>query len=187
MGTDKAQLRFGEERMLDRQLRLLRSVCRSAAVLGPLESLMGRDVPVFPDELPGRGPLAGLYTGLKNTRTEFNLLLGCDLPFVQVRFLRYLCWRALASQADVSVPQSRDRWIQPLCAVYRRRALGVVRASLELGQNKVSGFFSRVRCVVIPWREIAQGGFAPRIFDNMNTLEDYQAAKRSFQHSTISI
>ncbi len=178
MGRDKAKLLLGRETMLDRQLRMLRPVCRSVAVLGPRAIVTGLDVPVFPDEMPGRGPLGGIFTGIKRTRTEFNLFLGCDLPFLEVAFLRYLCKRALECQADVTVPKSQNHRLQPLCAVYRRRALGAVRTSLESGENKVSQFFSRVRCVVIPWRDIARGGFAARIFDNMNTPEDYQAATK---------
>ncbi len=176
MGRSKAQLLLGHETTLERQIRLLRSVCRFVAVLGPPMHFQGLEIPVFPDEFTGRGPLAGLYTGLVRTRTEFNLFLGCDLPFMEARFLQYLCRRAFESRADVTIPESREHGFHPLCAVYRRRALWAVRASLAAGENKVSRFFSRVRCEVLATREIARAGFAPRIFDNMNTIDDYQRA-----------
>lgn len=181
MGKDKTRLVLSAETMVERQLRLLRSVCPSVTVLGPPESFYGLEACVLPDELPGRGPLGGLYTGLRWTSTEFNLFLGCDLPFMESSFLRILCQRALESRADVTVPMSHGRRLEPLCAVYRRRALGAVRNSLEAGENKVSGFYSVVRCEVIPWREIAGAGFGPRIFDNMNTPEDYAAARRTLK------
>ncbi len=178
MGRSKAHLPLGHETMLERQIRLLRSVCRSVAVLGPPEEFSGMAVPVFADEFTGRGPLAGLYTGLLHTHTEYNLFLSCDLPFMGVRFLRYLCGRALEGGADVTVPESREREFHPLCAVYRRRALWAIRASLLAGENKVSRFFWQVRREVVTAREIARAGFGLRIFDNMNTPEDYEAAKR---------
>lgn len=181
MGRPKALLVLGNETMLQRQIRWLRSVCRFVAVLGEPTSFPGLDVPVFSDELPGRGPLGGLYTGLLRTRTEFNLFLSCDMPFIEGRFLHYLCHRALESRADVTVPAFREHEYHPLCAVYRRRALWAVRASLEAGENKVRRFFVRVRCRVLDGREIARGGFAPWIFDNMNTPEDYQAAVQKFK------
>jgi molybdopterin-guanine dinucleotide biosynthesis protein A len=178
MGQDKSKLLVAGEALLQRQIRLLHSVCRSVAVLGPPQSFAGLEVPVFPDERPGRGPLGGLYTGLLQTRTEFNLFLGCDLPFMEASFLRYLCRRALERQADVTVPESRHHEFEPLCAVYRRRALGAVRRSLDSGENKVTRFFSRVRCEMIPWPEVSRAGFSPRIFVNMNTPQDYEEAKR---------
>ena len=178
MGRSKARLRLGLETMLERQIRLLRAVCRSVAILGPLEEYSDVAVPVLADEFTGRGPLAGLYTGLQHTRTEYNLFLSCDLPFLTVRFLGYLCGRALAGEADVTVPKSRLRGFHPLCAVYRRRALPAIRATLQAGQNKVSRFFWRVDCQVVTTKEIARAGFGLRIFDNMNTPEDYEAAMK---------
>jgi len=177
MGRSKALLVLSNETMLERQIRLLRSVCRSVGVLGLLEERSAMEVPVFADEFAGRGPLAGLYTGLLGTHTEYNLFLSCDLPFMNVRFLRYLVGRALEGGADVTVPQSPKRGFHPLCAVYRRRALWAIRSSLLAGENKVSRFFRRVRCQVVTAREIARAGFGLQIFDNMNAPEDYETAK----------
>jgi molybdopterin-guanine dinucleotide biosynthesis protein A len=176
MGQPKHLLQLGGETMLERQIRLLRSVARFVAVIGSAQSPPGLAIPVFPDEIPGRGPLGGILTGLRHTRTEFNLFVGCDLPFITPRFLGYLARCALESQAEVTAPEDGHGAIQPLCAVYRRRALSKVRASLVLDINKTSGFFDRTRCEIVPWRDIARGGFTPRIFVNINTTADYQAA-----------
>lgn len=157
MGRDKTQLRLGGQTLAARQVRLLEAVCRSVAVIGPAGSLAGLEVPVIPDELPGHGPLGGIYTGLRYTRTELNLFLGCDMPFMEARFLRYLCARALAA----------------------------VRASLASGDNKVSGAFSRVRCLILPWRDIARDRFAPRLFINLNTPQDYEDAKRGIEGAPL--
>jgi molybdopterin-guanine dinucleotide biosynthesis protein A len=178
MGRDKTKLVLGGEKMVERQLHLLGSVCGSVAILGPPKSLNGFEASVLPDELPGRGPLGGLYTGLLWTSTEFNLFLGCDLPFMESSFLQFLCKRALHSRADVTVPMSRGGRFEPLAAVYRRRVLRAIRKSLKAGENKVTGLFLGVRCEAIPWGEIVRAGFGPRIFDNMNTLEDYAAARQ---------
>jgi len=178
MGREKCQLLLGGERMIDRQIRRLRSVCRSVAVVSSRTDLMVSEVPIIPDEFPGRGPLGAIFTGLLWTRAPFNLFLGCDLPFMPVGFLRYLARRALESDAEVTVPESHRHLYEPLSAVYRRSVLKTIRSSLETGENKVTRFFPRVRCLVIRRDEILRAGFSNRIFDNMNTPEDYQAAQR---------
>ena len=195
MGRPKAGLVLGSETMLERQVRLLGWVSRTVVVIGPaagygtseglIRSLAPHGVPVIPDELPGLGPLGGIYTGLRSTRTEFNLFVGCDLPFMQAHFLRALCDRALGSGADVTVPESPGRGLEPLVAVYRRRALPNVRASLRRGQNKVTSFYPQVRCQVLRWPEIVGSGFSARIFDNINTPEDYQRARRRVEASSV--
>src|SRR5881628_684146 len=73
MGRPKAALVLGDETMLARQVRLLKSVSRSVAVVGRLAgfeglearglgSAPGGDVRLLPDEFPGRGPLGGIYS-----------------------------------------------------------------------------------------------------------------------------
>jgi molybdopterin-guanine dinucleotide biosynthesis protein A len=185
MGRPKALLVIGGETMIERQVRLLGAVARKVFVVGwpadllkPKLTNIVRNLTFLPDKFEGRGPLGGIYTGLMQSRSEYNLFLGCDMPFVDGGFLEFLCRRALESRADVTVPKSWARRLEPLCAVYRRRAVGAVRDSLATGENKITRFFPRVRCEKIPWREIARAGFAPAIFDNINTPEEYEAAKK---------
>lgn len=177
MGRPKEALILDGETMLERQIRLLGAVCRSVAVVGrPAQA--PTDVLAFADELTGRGPLGGISTGLWRTRTEFNLFLGCDMPFMAARFLSYLGERALESRAGVTVPQTPGRGYQPLCAVYRREARAAVQAALAAGRNKVTSFYPKVRVRRIQWAEIARAGFGLRIFENMNTPADYDAVRR---------
>jgi molybdenum cofactor guanylyltransferase len=177
MGRPKDQLAGGCETMLERQVRLLGAVARSAAVLGPVERLAAPGLRVIPDERPGLGPLGGIATALARTRTEYNLFIGCDLPFLDSRFLRYLCREARACGADATVPESPGHQIHPTCAVYRRRALGAIRARLGRGDGRVRSFFPSVKCRVLRWPEIARAGFSALIFANMNTPDDYRSAQ----------
>jgi molybdopterin-guanine dinucleotide biosynthesis protein A len=179
MGRAKASLLLDGEPLVERQIRLLRSAARQVVVVGGSPGHLDElDVPCLPDAIAGRGPLAGIYTALLESRTEYNLVLGCDLPFVYRRLLAWLALRALADGSDVTVPRSRDGRLQPLCAVYRRRVLYAVRTRLAMGENKLSGFFSMVHCTTIPWWELADAGFRASVFDNMNTPEDYEYARK---------
>src|SRR5579862_9941941 len=95
MGCPKALLMLGGETMIERQLRVLRSVTQRALVAGwpsdlpwpaRIETLTG--VRRLPDAQAGRGPLGGIYTALTHSRSEFNLFLGCDMPFVEPALLQ---------------------------------------------------------------------------------------------------
>ena len=192
LGCPKALLMLGGETMIERQLRVLRSVTQRALVVGwpsdllwpaKIKNLSG--VPRLPDSQPGKGPLEGICTALTHSRSEFNLFLGCDMPFVEPELLQFLCRRALESRADVTVPKSHQRRLEPLCAVYRRRVLPEIRASLDAGEYKVSMFYSRVKCEIIPWREIVKAGFPTHVFDNLNVKKDFQKAKKFLSRSHL--
>ncbi len=177
MGKSKPHLILRGETMLERQVRLLRRVCRSVAVVGPGGDSADIGAPFLSDQIPDRGPLGGIYTGLAQSRTEFNLFVACDLPFLEPRLLMSLNSLALQSQADITFPEDRQGRIQPLCAIYRRKILRVVRARLAQGANKTDGYFRSVRLCVMPWREIVRAGFVAHIFDNINRPEDWEEAR----------
>jgi len=154
----------------------VRSVAGRVCILGPEALALGLDLKTLPDELPGSGPLGAIYTGLLHTHTEYNLFLSCDVPFMRARFLGCLARQALDSGADATLAATPRDGYQPLCAVYRRRVFPAVRRSLAAGRNKVVGFFPMVRVRVLQWPELARAGFLPSIFDNLNTLADYERA-----------
>lgn len=179
MGRAKQDLALGGEPMLSRQIRLLRSLCGQVGIAGGSKPRNDESDFYCEDEWPGRGPLGGIFSGLARARTEYNLFVGCDMPFLTPAFLRYLGARAVAARASVTTPESRSLRVQPLCAIYRRGARAAIRMSLMRDANKTSGFYNRVCCLVIRWREISRAGFRPDIFTNVNTPADYEAAGKS--------
>lgn len=184
MGRPKTLLKLAGITMIERQAQLLRQVTSGIVVMGwpaalslPVKQKSMRGVHWWPDILENRGPLGGIYAALERSRTEYNLFLGCDLPFMEAAFLEFLGQRALDSQADVTIPKSRERRLIPVCAVYRRRARQAIRKNLEAGENKITRFYPNVQCEIIPWREISRAGFGTRLFENMNTKHDYENVK----------
>lgn len=186
MGRPKHELVLEGETLLTRAVRRARSVAGRVCILGPADRAEGLDLVALPDELPGTGPLGAIYTGLMHTRTEFNLFLSCDMPFMEARFLRRLAQQGFESCADVTLAETPRDGYQPLGAIYRRRALPAVRWSLANGQNKVTGFFPRVRLCVLRWPELVRAGFPPSIFENLNTIEDYERAASKNRRSQKS-
>jgi molybdopterin-guanine dinucleotide biosynthesis protein A len=177
MGRPKAQLRLGGATLLERQVRLLASVCGQVVVVGAnVDAPSG--VPLIPDIFPGRGPLGGIHAALAASRTEFNLIVACDLPFLSRRLLLGLVHLATATGADVTVPEDRARRTVPVCAVYRKAIQGIVRIRLANGLNKADGYFRSVRVHRVAWSQIRRAGFPSHIFDNINRPEDFAEARR---------
>jgi molybdopterin-guanine dinucleotide biosynthesis protein A len=178
MGQPKPQLVLGSTTLLERQIRLLASACRSVAVVGSNAGMVSPDVQTIPDVLPGCGPLGGIHAALAASRTDFNLVVACDLPFLTPRFLRRLAERAILTQADVTIPEDQARRTVPVCAVFRKRIQGILRARLSLGLNKADSYLRYVQVHRLAWRDIRGAGFSPHLFDNINRPEDFEEAQR---------
>ena len=179
MGQDKAFMQVGGRTLLAQVLEVANSATGNAWIVGSKEKFAAFG-PVIEDTFPGQGPLAGIHAALAETRTELNLMIAVDMPFVRADFLDYLAAQARESAAVVVVPRTNIGF-QPLCAVYRRAFADVAERSLRAGKNKVDRLFSEVKTQVIEPEELARGGFGDEMFRNLNTEKDWQEAteKRS--------
>lgn len=180
MGADKAFLRFGQLTLVEHAIATAREACGTVALVGDKERLRPYGW-VIEDEFPGQGPLAGIHAGLmSNSAKDLNLFLAVDTPAIPPAFLRHLVDTAARQHAHVTVPRVGDR-IQPLCAVYRREFATVAEKALKAGRNKIDALFSLCPVHIIDEPEIKALGFAPNIFDNVNTPEDWQRIQQQFK------
>ncbi len=179
MGSNKALLEFAGEPLVARQIRVLREAGFSPTILGQAALYERFGAPVLPDDVPGLGPLGGMVTTLAHSASDWNLIVAVDLPYLTPQWLRALASRAVASDsADVIVPRS-DRGLEPLSAVYHRRALPVLRSALAAGVRKVTDALAHppgCRLLEISPEEWNRIAGEPLLFENINTMADYQKA-----------
>ncbi len=178
MGQDKADLKLDGRSLLEHALAGLRSVCREVAILGKRD-LYGQWAPVYEDIFPGCGPLGGIHAALTNSQTEYNLIIAVDTPFLQPDFLSYMAERAVASGAVVTTPEIAG-YTQPLCTVYGKAFLPIAERALKAGNYKITPLFPPGETVLISEQELRQFAFGAEMFENLNTPQDLERARRRF-------
>jgi molybdopterin-guanine dinucleotide biosynthesis protein A len=175
-GADKASLRLGGARIIDRQIAALTGVADELLIVAnDPHRYAAFQIPVIPDVIPGAGALGGVYTALRAARGEAVVILACDLPFVTRELLARLI-DELTPDDDAVMPRS-TRGLEPLCAVYRTRCAAEIRARIERRELQVSELPRGLRI-----REIGPDALAPydsegRLFVNVNTPHDYVRAR----------
>ncbi|HZQ67432.1 MAG TPA: molybdenum cofactor guanylyltransferase [Terriglobales bacterium] len=172
MGQDKALLELDGETLLVRVLKLARLVAPQVRIIGDAK----RFAPwgdVVEDIYPEHGPLGGIHAALTGTRTDLNLVLPVDMPFLDRAFLEFLIQKAAAGSAVVTVPRAGGR-LHPLCATYRKSFAEIAKRSLESDRNRIDALFDQVETRVIEEDELRQHGFAPWLFRNVNTPQDWR-------------
>ncbi|MGA7908522.1 MAG: molybdenum cofactor guanylyltransferase [Candidatus Sulfotelmatobacter sp.] len=175
MGTDKAFLEFEGRTLLARMLEVARSVTPEVRIVGGAAKFAAF-APVVEDVFCGCGPLAGIHAALRASQAKLNVVLAVDVPFVSFALLQYLIARArTVGSAWATVPRAPGGW-QPLCAVYRREFAEAAEGALREGRYKIDALFDVVPVQAIEEAELAEAGFSPRIFRNLNTPSDVQAA-----------
>lgn len=147
MGRDKALLPWGGMPLVVHVAQVVAAATGSATLVGPRERYGELGWPLVEDEVSGEGPLGGLIAALAASTAERSLVVACDMPWLSVESLQALI--QCDSDADVVVACG-ERGIEPLCAVYRRRCLPVLRAALREGERAVRRVLERL--VVAEWK-----------------------------------
>jgi len=143
MGSDKALLKVGPYFIIERIAGVLRTLVDEILVVTARPDLHARygDKTVS-DIMAGHGPLGGLHAGLVHAAHPRALVTACDIPFVSAN-LGSLLIRAVTGY-DAAVPRYRG-YLEPLCAAYTKNCIEVIERQLARGQNKITGFYDRVR------------------------------------------
>ena len=175
MGADKAFLELGGKTLLERARGLVADVCGKVAIVGD-RARFGPDA--IEDIFPDSGPLAGIHAALTATRSDLNLVLAVDTPFLEPKFLRWMLHRAATTHAIVTVPRLAAGY-QPLCAVYRRSFKGFAEEALKNGNFKIDPLYAKVRTCPIDDAELNQLAFDSRMFDNLNTRAEFERALKA--------
>ncbi len=128
----------------------------------------------------GRGPAAALLGAHAAFPEAAFLALACDLPMVPPPLLRHLAtlagdWVVPAWQ-DAAEPEG-ERQIEPLCALYRPRALAGLARRVDAGRLDLHGLAGESGLAIryLDAEALAAFGEPRKIFANVNRPHDLAA------------
>jgi len=177
MGKDKAELPWQGGTMLSAAVDKLALFCKEIIVVGPQRTL-DRNVRWTQDRYVGKGPLAGLHAGLEEASDDSVLIVPCDMPTLPVRVLEEIVKLAGTGEFDVVLPVHSDG-NEPLCTWLSKPAcLPVIRRLLEEGHTCPLDIYPHVRVGELDMEKIFSQAEVEKIFANLNSPVDYEAAKK---------
>ncbi len=176
MGENKALLRFGGQRIIEGLVGKLRPLFAEVLVItNDPDAYADLGVPLFPDRIPEKGSLGGLYTAVHHSRFQHAFCIACDMPLANPAVMAYL--RDRAAGYDVVVPRTGDGY-QPLHAVYGRTCLAHMEAMIRADRLKIDRLFQAVRVRTVEEDELRVLDPSLACFVNINTREELEAARR---------
>jgi molybdopterin-guanine dinucleotide biosynthesis protein A len=172
MGTNKAFLPFGNERLIDRIVRVCKDIFQEVMIVtnAPID-YVDHDCTIITDIITGKGALGGIYTGLFYASHDHAFVVACDMPFLNKPFIEYMITRC--TPVDIVVPKGPDG-LQPLHAIYSRRCLPAIRRFIEQDQMNISNLYKGSKTLMIT--EDIFKPFDPegKMFFNVNTQKDFE-------------
>ena len=127
---------------------------------------IGLDNPFIKDKLILRAPFNGLYTSLQHTRSEWNLILSCDLPLMTATVIEKL-WRKKHNNSYGVIPKTK-KGLEPLAGFYNRRSISLLNSRLENEDYNLQTLIENKNFTIVTM-DSDKGAFF-----NMNTPDDYE-------------
>jgi molybdopterin-guanine dinucleotide biosynthesis protein A len=173
-GIDKAFLTLEGKTLIERKLELLAHAgfSRIYIVTNKQERYEQFEATLVQDREQGFGPLMGLYSGLKASTAESNLVTTVDTPFLDRILLEEITAPLPDAEARVAVWRGMT---EPLLAVYKKSCIPAIEASFP--RRRIISFYDKVTVRYFPEariREIDPDGLS---FFNINCWKEYEAAK----------
>ena len=174
MGQNKAFLTYKEKSFIEAILDKFVGFDERIIVANDVSLYQFEGVKTIQDIYPNKGPLCGLYTGLKEMSGKRAVVVTVDTPLLTNEVISYLY--DYESDADCIIPVVDGRW-QSLCAVYNKSALDIIEKAVEADERKVRLVLDRLSVDLIAEDLLKKYGDPKVLFSNVNTPEDYNIMK----------
>ena len=167
---DKAMLKLSGKHLIDIVIsKLKRIVGDNIIIVGPPEKYPSYNQ-VVSDLFKQKGLLVGLYSGLKASASRYNLAVGCDMPFLKVELLQYM--EDKIDSNDIIIPRYAKNYVEPLCAIYSKDCLEVMRRNIEAGILSIRRIFPYLKVKYLDEKKIKRIDPKLNSFFNINYKED---------------
>ncbi len=174
MSVPKAFLNIGGERLIERNLSILKRVFEDTAIVtNKPELYIYLGVPMFGDVYRIRGPMTGVFTALINSHYPWVFVSACDMPFLKEELIMYMVDIAKTADGfDAIVPLSGDT-MEPLFAMYSKRLIKDMEGFLLKGGRSLCRFLEGERIHPLSEEDVKRFDPDGKSFVNLNTPEDF--------------
>ena len=179
LGKDKVLEIVGSKCLLEHVISSISPLCQDIIIVIAAKQTVPQSVShpklrVAVDILPDRGPLGGIYTGLLTSDTFYNLVVACDMPFLNQDLLLYLLQSAV--NFDIAIPR-RNNQVEPLHAVYTKNCLAPIEDMIKQDRLSVNKLLGSVKTRYVEAEELDRFDPGHLSFFNINTEADLKKAR----------
>jgi len=180
MNCDKAFLKIQGKYLIDTVIERLFEIFDNIFLIGRIYR-HGMLTGCRNDDIPGMGPMGGIYTALKSSSTNLNFFIGIDYPFIDKRIVRALIdiiTEEKAKRYAGFIPFTPDGF-HPLFSFYSRDCIKSVERCIEEKKLRIKCIsdYSSIKYIdILDSLKTVPSGLIYRCLTNINTMEDYKTA-----------
>ncbi len=167
MGQEKGLVEFKGKPLIQYGIDLLSSYTDKIIISSGNSAYLNFGLEMIPDEITGNGPSAGLAAALKESSTAWNLVLACDLPFLELEFIDGLLSVRGLYQAVIPVHQGI---MEPLAGLYHKDLWNQFEKAVLTGNLALHKILGSCHVHYLVTDRLLEK--YPNLFTNFNSLEE---------------
>jgi len=175
MGTEKGLVVFKNKALIHYAIDTLMGLCDEILISTSSSVYNHMGYPIVSDLIPDSGPMVGIYSSLIVSKTEDNLVLSCDMPFVTPRIFGYL--ENAGRSAYICVPWYEHDHYEPLCGVYKKSALKDFERFFKKKNFKLPDLYRETNFSALKVNDL-DPPLPQHYFLNINDLDDLSLAEK---------
>ncbi len=173
-GQDKGLCTLAGKPMIEYPLNALKNICNDIIISSNDPRYDNIGYKVIRDNVKNIGPLGGIYSALQESNTIDNLIVSCDMPFINDRLLKYI----IDNKNDHLVAAAFEgQFVEPLCSYYNKGVLPVIEKLIEEKQFKLRLLLEKANYKKIIIDE-KLNFYQNHLFLNINTRKEYELAEK---------
>jgi len=168
MGVDKAFLKYGNRYLYEYSLDALNSFAEDILISSSNLLFNASSYRRIDDEIPGLGPIGGLYSCLKKIKYNSAIVLPCDLPLINANIIETLLENS--DSYDITVALNHKNLPEPLIGIYSKSVIPLLKNMIEDGHFKILDILAAGKTNFVK--------FARPLYDNfqnINTRNDFNS------------
>lgn len=180
MGFDKCRITIGDRTLLQLIADEL-TVLFDRVILIADDKRKYSDLPyqVFEDIYPGTGPVGGIYTALRSSTTEQVFVTACDMPQVNLPFIRHMM-EIIKSDGVTGVVSRKGGYVEPLYAFYGKSMERTISELIGEGRFKVLDAILACSMRILEETEWQTYNGGIDLFTNLNSTDDLRILEEIF-------
>jgi len=164
MGKDKGLVQFKGKPLVEYAIEVLNPFCNEILISANALHYNRFGYELIVDSFDSKGPLCGIYEGLKAALNKHVLVISCDMPFINQEAVFNLL-KGFDGKHDCYVPMYNNR-IQPLFGIYNKRLLAQIEFNLVNDKLKMMTFIENISTKKVSFDRLVER--FPKLFSNFN-------------------
>ena len=175
MGTDKGFLKLKGKTFMEHSIDALKPLVSEIIIISNNTAYDVFKLKRVNDMIENAGPLAGVYTGLKHSKTDYNLVLSCDIPLINTDILKLLI-DAIDDTSEIVQIENNGK-TSPLIALYKTSCANKFYKLLIEGERRLRNAVNQCNT-----KQIKLNSEIGIYTSNVNTPEEFKMLVNDYKY-----